>query len=318
MQALFLLLNIWIGVEFYLFVRYYETNGTSYPAARPSGIEGWLPIASLMNLKYLVVTGEMPRIHAAGMFLLIAFLLISLVARKSFCSWLCPIGTISEYLWKLGRETFRRSWVLPRWLDLPIRSLKYILLGLFLYAVGSMTAEQIRFFLQGPYGIVADVKMLNFFRYLSTTAAVVMAALFLLSIFIQNFWCRYLCPYGALLGLAALVSPLRIRRNPEACIDCAKCAKTCPALLPVDQLVQIRSAECTACMTCVSVCPAERALDLWALQRRRVAPWAVAATVAVIFFGVYGFAVTQGYWATNIGQSIYFELIPRAREFGHP
>ena len=59
-QLAFLALNVWIGVQFYLFVRYYETNGATYPASRPSGIEGWLPIASLMNLKYLLVTGEMP------------------------------------------------------------------------------------------------------------------------------------------------------------------------------------------------------------------------------------------------------------------
>ena len=49
------------------------------------------------------------------------------------------------------------------------------------------------------------------------------------SVFVQNFWCRYLCPYGALLGLTSLLSPLRIRREPAACIDCAKCAKACPS-----------------------------------------------------------------------------------------
>ena len=123
-QLLFLALNIWIGVQFYLFVRYYETNGMSYPASRPAGIEGWLPIASLMNLKYLLFTGEMPHVHAAGMFLLIAFLLMSWLIRKAFCSWLCPIGTLSEYLWKFGRNTFERNWTLPRRIDLMLRSLK--------------------------------------------------------------------------------------------------------------------------------------------------------------------------------------------------
>src|ERR1035437_8790231 len=41
----------------------------------------------------------------------------------------------------------------------------------------------------------------------------------------QNFWCRYLCPYGALMGLVSLASPLRIRRETSLCIDCGKCAK---------------------------------------------------------------------------------------------
>ena len=51
MQMAFLALNLWIGAQFYLFVRYYETGGRSPWAARPPGVEGWLPIASLMNLK---------------------------------------------------------------------------------------------------------------------------------------------------------------------------------------------------------------------------------------------------------------------------
>jgi polyferredoxin len=233
-QLGFLALNVWMATQFYIWVRFYETGGRSLELARPDGIEGWLPIAALMNLKYWIVTGDVPRVHAAGMFLLIAFLATSLLARKAFCGWLCPIGTISEYLWKFGRQTFRRTWALPKWLDIPLRSLKYILLGLFAYAVLGMSAEAIDAFLQGPYGQVADVKMLNFFRYLSTGAAITIAFLVLASVFVQNFWCRYFCPYGAMMGLVALLSPMRIRRTPEKCIDCAKCAKACPSLLPVE------------------------------------------------------------------------------------
>jgi polyferredoxin len=318
-QLAFLALNVWIGVQFYLFVRFYENGGRGWFAARPSGVEGWLPIASLMNLKVLFATGHMPRLHTAGLFLLTAFLAISWLLRKSFCGWLCPVGTFSEWLWRLGKETFRKNWRLPRWLDIPLRSLKYVLLVLFVYAVGSMSVPAIRAFLEGPYGVIADVKMLNFFRYLSAAGAVTVAVLVVASIFVQNFWCRYLCPYGALLGLASLASPLRIRRRAEACIDCAKCAKACPAGLAVDQLVSIRSAECTACLQCVAECPAEGALDLAGGKRRqRVPAWALAAATAILFLGICGYAQWAGYWRTNLPSRVYLELIPHAQEFTHP
>ena len=116
-QLAFFALNAWIGIEFYLFVRYYETGGRSVWAGRPPGVEGWLPIASMMNLKVLLASGQMPRLHPAGMFLLLAFLAASWIFRKSFCGWLCPVGTVSEYLWKLGRQTFGRNFRLPRKLD---------------------------------------------------------------------------------------------------------------------------------------------------------------------------------------------------------
>src|SRR5215471_10047585 len=130
-QVAFLALNVWIGVQFYLFVRFYESGGRTAYVERPAGGEGWLPIASLMNLKVLLATGEVPRLHPAGMFLLIAFLGASWIFRKSFCSWLCPVGTLSEYLWKLGQQTFGRNFALPRKVDIALRGLKYLLLGLF-------------------------------------------------------------------------------------------------------------------------------------------------------------------------------------------
>jgi polyferredoxin len=317
-QGAFLALNIWIGVEFYLFVRYYETGGHSVWAWRPPGVEGWLPIAALMNLKVFLLTGRIPPLHPAGMFLLLAFLGISWLLRKSFCSWLCPVGTLSEALWRLGRQTFDRTFRLPRWLDIPLRGLKYLLLGLFLYAVGSMSVPAIRAFLEGPYGLIDDVKMLNFFRFLGVTGAIVVGLLIMVSVFVQNFWCRYLCPYGALMGLASLASPLRIRRDTVRCIDCAKCAKACPSLLAVDQLISIRSAECTGCLDCVAVCPAAGALQMTAGKRRAVPAWAIAAAAAVLFLGVCGYARWTGHWHTNRPGRIYFELIPQAAQFTHP
>ncbi|MGQ9919112.1 MAG: 4Fe-4S binding protein [Bryobacteraceae bacterium] len=318
LQVAFLTLNVWIGAEFYLWVRAYET-GAVPPVSRPPGVEGWLPIAGMMNTKYLFETGRVPTVHPAAMVLFITFTGLSLLMRKAFCGWLCPVGTISEYLWKLGRNTFGRNLFLPRWLDIGLRSLKYVLLGLFVYAVGAMSARAIAQFLQSPYGIVADVKMLNFFRYLSVTAAVVIGILALLSIFVQNFWCRYLCPYGALMGLAALVSPLRIRRNADTCIDCAKCAKACPERLPVDRLVQIRSAECIGCLECVAVCPVEDTLDMKVVGlKRRVPAWAMAAAMVAVFCGATGWAMWAGHWQTHVSSEVYRDLIPRAQEFSHP
>lgn len=317
-QLAFVALNLWIGAEFYLFVRYWETGGQTRLVARPAGVEGWLPIAGLMNLKAWLETGRVPLIHPAAAVLLAAFLLICWLFRKSFCSWLCPIGTLSEYLWRAGRAVFGRNIRVPKWLDLPLRSLKYILLGLFAYAVGGMSAAAIEAFMRSPYGLIADVKMLNFFRYLSATAAIVLAVLALLSLAVQNFWCRYLCPYGALVGLASLLSPLRIRRDPVTCIDCAKCAKACPAWLPVDRLLQVRSAECTGCLECVAACPVAGALELSAPRRIRVPAWLMAAGIAALFLAFTGWARLSGHWATDLPPEIYRELIPRAAEFRHP
>jgi polyferredoxin len=317
-QGLFLVLNVALGLQFYLFVRHFESGGVAPAVPRPPGVEGWLPIAGLMNLKYLLVTGTVPSVHPAAMFLLISFLVISLVFHKAFCSWLCPIGTVSEALWRLGRRLFKGNWVLTRWADLPLRSVKYILLGLFVYAVGSMSAAALSGFLTSPYGLIADVKMLYFFRFLGSTALVTLLSLVALSLIIKNFWCRYLCPYGALMGLVSLMSPARVRRDSDRCIDCAKCAKACPVLLPVDRLASVRSAECTACVECIAVCPAAGALEFSLPRRRKVPAWALAAGMAVIFLGTVGFAKMSGHWDTRLPDELYQGLISRINDFTHP
>jgi polyferredoxin len=267
------------------------------------------------------------------MFLLISFLAMSFLFRKAFCSWLCPVGTISEYLWRLGQRLFRRNFTLPRWLDLGLRGLKYLLLGFFVWAVTSMAADELASFMNSPYGVIADVKMLNFFRHMGEAGAITLGVLVVASLLVQNFWCRYLCPYGALLGITSLFSPARIRRNPETCIDCAKCAQACPSALPVDKLVTIRSAECTGCLECVAVCPAKDTLSLAlclplplplpkipALGPRpaKLPVWAMAAGIAALFFGIVGFAKTVGYWDSHVPRAIYQQLVPHADEARHP
>ncbi len=322
-QLAFLALNVWIGVQFYLWVRWAESGGQGAAISRPAGVEGWLPIEGLMQLKYVLSSGHLPSIHAAGFFLFFAFLVISWLLRKSFCSWLCPVGTLSEYLWKLGQFIFRRNFRLPRWIDLPLRALKYVLLAFFGYAVATMSAAAIANFIASPYGLIVDVRMLNFFRYLGGTAAFVILGLVVASIFVQNFWCRYLCPYGALMGWAALLSPTRIVRSETACIDCGKCAKACPSALPVDKLVQIRSAECTGCLECVAVCPAKDALAMQiktgsSEPGKRIPAWTFAAGVAVIFLALVGYAKVSGHWETHLPRQVYLQLVPLASEQQHP
>ena len=126
---------------------------------------------------------------------------------------------------------------------------------------------------------------------------------------------RRLC---GLLGLVALVSPTRIRREADACIDCAKCAKACPSLLPVDRLTSVASAECTGCLECVTVCPAQGALRLAVGRSRAIPTWAVVTGIAVFFFGLVGLARVTGHWHTPVPEAVYQELIPAADVLAHP
>lgn len=335
-QTIFLLINLYIGITFYFWVRYYETGEISAFADRSSGIEGWLPLAGLMNLKFSLITHQLPPIYVGSMFLLIVFLFVSLVFKRSFCSWLCPVGTISEILWQLGKRVFKRNVTLSKWIDIPLRSLKYVLLAVIFYFLIPLSIMEIVGFLTSPYGIIIDVKMLDFFRAVGQTTLIVVTVLIISSLFIQNFWCRYLCPYGALMGFASLFSPFKIRRDPDACIDCNRCAQACPSRLPVDRLIHVRSIECTTCLSCVEICPAKDALQLaikpndiaanngddenihvrW--KGKKVFGLAVIVFIYISIFAVIGYAKYLDRWDSPVPDKYYQQYINMAKKIPHP
>lgn len=320
-QVLFTALCIWIGVEFHLFVRYLETGGSAAYFNRPPGVEGFLPISSLMSFYYFLSHGVIHSAHPAGMFIFSAIVLMSLVVGKSFCSWMCPIGFLSELVGDFGEQIFRRKIILPKFLDYPLRSLKYLLLGFFLYSIFYlMTTAAINAFLDSQYNLVADVKMYYFFADISQFSLIVITVLFVLSIVIRNFWCRYLCPYGALLGIASLLSPIKIKRNTTSCIDCNLCAKACPSNIKVDKVKTVLSDECTSCLSCIDACPVANTLELQSIfpVKKQISKRVVAIAVVSIFMVVTGIGMLTGNWQNDLTKEEYLLHYNYMGSYGHP
>ncbi len=307
-----------LGVQFARFLHAGQTHALPLPT-RPPGVEGFLPISGFMGLLDWIYQGRLNTIHPAATVLFVIFVVIALLARKALCSWICPVGLISESLARIGRRLFGRNFRPPRWLDIPLRGLKYLIAGFFVIAILSETPRQLQGFITSPYNRVTDVLMYRFFAELGLISAVVLLLLGVLSLFIVGAWCRYLCPYGALLGLVSWISPVRIRREATTCIDCSACDKACMARLPVSSKTSIASVECTGCLDCIAVCPAPGTLTV-GTRRARLSPLAFAALVLALFLGGYAAARIGDIWHSGISDMEYIEHIQHLNEaeYAHP
>jgi polyferredoxin len=307
-QAAFALLCIWIGIEFYLFMNWGLSGVETMYTSRPPGAEGFLPISALISLKYWFQTGIITDIHPSGLFIFIAIVAIGLLLKKAFCSWLCPVGTLSEALWIVGKNIFRKNLTPSRWLDIPLRSIKYLLLGFFVWSILQMDASALRGFIYSPYNKVADIKMYLFFANITTFSLWTILIFMVLSVFIKNFWCRYLCPYGALLGALSWLSPMKITRNNATCIDCELCTKACPANIRVHRVSKVWSDECTNCLSCVQVCPVKDTLDIrTSITKTKVPNWVFGSLVIGVFIAITGLAILTGHWQNNISKQEYLK-----------
>ena len=297
LQLIVLMVTIGIGIQFYLYVRQATGQG-AVTIQRPPGVEGFLPIGALMGWKYFLQTGQWDRVHPAAMVIFGWAVLLSVLFRKGFCGWFCPVGTVSEWFWRVGNRLFGRNFRAPKWIDIPLRALKYVLLGFFIRIISAMGINQLSAFMNGPYYKLSDAKMLFFFTRMSATAAGVLMILTVFSLLMKNFWCRYLCPYGALLGLVAMVSPTRIQRSEKYCVQCGGCDRACPSHLAISKKPDINSPECVGCMTCVEACPQEGALAMHSagFHRKFWSPSRAGVYIALFFVLTVYMASISGSW----------------------
>ena len=318
-QALFALASLLTGVQLARFYGAAQAGSLPLPS-RPPGVEAYLPISGLMGFLDWVYQGTLNTIHPAATVLVLVALGMAFFLRKAFCSWVCPVGFVSELLARFGRWSFGGNFRIWRWADIPLRGLKYLLLAFFLVAILSMSPADLQAFIQSPYNRVAEVKMGLFFLELSRTGIIVMGVLVLASIFVQGAWCRYLCPYGALLGLISWISPSRITRNADPCVSCGLCDRACMARIRVSKSGEVHSPECTGCLDCLAVCPVPEALELRTLGRRRTSPLMYAAAVVGLFLAGYLGGRVTGKWSNEIEDREYVERIREIRsgEYSHP
>lgn len=180
-----------------------------------------------------------------------AVMALALVAGKAFCGWLCPIGLLNEMLFKVGQAVpwLRRRQV-PLRIDRWLRFLRYPFTALFVI----LTWKAGELLLRGydPFYII-----FSGFGHgtLGVVSVAALAITLLAALVIPMFWCRALCPLGAVQDILARFGLVRIHREAGACTNCGACDQVCPQRLAVSRPATVASIDCTRCLDCLEACP---------------------------------------------------------------
>ena len=290
---------------------------------RPDVVDAFLPIAGGIELKAIVSLNLWDQTHPAAAVMLAAVLLTGLLCKRAFCGWACPLGLAGEYLYAFRKRFIKSELTPPAWLDWPLRMLKYLLLLGLCYIVIGMPAQSIPNYLEGNYHKIADLKMALFFLTPSLITLLVFALILALAAWRRQGFCRYLCPYGAMLGILSFASPLKIRRDSQHCLieakgmKCDKCTRACPANIIVHTKTTVRSDECQACMRCVAACPKSAALGLGLKSGHRLGHKGLLALVLIALFILPLGAYLAGFWHSQTPDNIRMELIQVIDRVGH-
>lgn len=287
-QFVFLGLVLWVGLSLAL--------GWSR-----SSVEDYCPMGGLAALPALLGTGRFScSTGEANLAALVALVLLALLARKSFCAWLCPLGTVLEWFGRLGARLRGKRGARPTDVgafcpsprpDAAARWLRLAVLGVIVAA--TFATSELVFRPYCPYYSLASFHGhdMEFWSY-GLLAAVLLGAVLL-----PLAWCRYLCPLGGALWPLARSGRLRIARAAEACTGCGRCDRACPHGLRPSTGPEVRSGECTLCLECRAACPEAGALELQARAfgwRRRVPGAAVPGLVGGLALAAY---VGSGWFA---------------------
>jgi len=238
-------------------VNYLREKGVDL-AWMPGQFHAICPFGAVETIGRFITQGKyIPKTEASNFWLFFSSIGATLFVGALFCGWICPLGSIQDFFGRLGKKIFKKRYnnFIPPAVDRALGYLRYVTLVLIVVQTTRMI--NLAFVKVDPY-----YALYHFWTGEALPSAIIVLVVVLLaSLFVERPWCRWLCPFGAVQGIIQLVSPWKIRRNSDLCIDCGLCSKACPMNIDVARKKAVMDTRCNRCGECLAACPKEGSLD---------------------------------------------------------
>jgi ferredoxin-type protein NapH len=192
--------------------------------------------------------------------------IFALVLGRFWCGWACPFGTVQDLVTWVRR---RRDFVdLPRfpWMSFVVLIGAIIAAWVAADTLFCKVCPAGSLFAAIPHRIASSELSFGTYFYVHIGTLVMALIAFVL---VSRFWCRYLCPLGAIFGVFNRVSFLKVKADPANCTHCGDCLKVCPVKIEEPEDIE-NSIDCIRCAKCVDACPTKAISISPSIRNRRL------------------------------------------------
>ena len=192
---------------------------------------------------------------ASQLILLLIVFSVTVLWGRLFCGYLCSFGAVQELMGWISKKTAPRMKRVPEKVDRRLKTAKYAVLALIVLLVWILQLPvDSTLSPWGVFGMLISGNLSIMGMAVPTVGFILLTVILVGSFFVERFFCRYLCPLGALFTLSSGHRLYRIRRKESICIGCANCSRSCAMGLSVHDSDSVSSGECIDCLRCVRVC----------------------------------------------------------------
>lgn len=243
-----------------------------------------LIFSELKQIYGVVLTGNFNFLKILpNMIEVIAIIPITILLGRIFCGWFCAFGTLSDLIYLISSKLFNIKFEVNEKLDSVLKYTKYLILMFIVIVI--WTKKSTLFESSSPWDAFAQITNLpkGFFQY--RVAFLVLAFIGIGAMFVERFFCRYLCPLGGFFNAMTLGKTLNINKPCDKCGSCRICTNNCSMGIKLYNTNKVKSLECINCYKCIASCPRKNVrLNI---GNKNLSPLVVSLIAIIVFEGIY-------------------------------
>ena len=189
--------------------------------------------------------------------LLLGAIIITIIWGRFFCGFICSFGAFQDLMRAIGKRIFKDHRI-PEKADRILKYLKFVILSFIILGVWTLgIMNDIVWSPWTVFGYYSDITVFGSMAYLFSLGGALLLLIMIGSMFTERFFCRYLCPLGAVFTLFGRIRLFKLRKKDGSCGNCRLCTSKCSMSIPVSEKECVASGECINCMKCSALCPRE-------------------------------------------------------------